>query len=294
MMVRRQLSLTILLACTAAAQPIKVRPAPGAATVELPLEKYVAAVLAAEAGTLRSPEALKAMAVAVRTYAVYFRGRHSADSYDLCGTTHCQRFDLSAIAPRFEAAAAATAGELLWHQGKPVFACYSRDCGGMTEDARAIWSSQGTPYLRSHPDPYCVRAGASPWRWSGDPAGIVAALQRARLQVPRILESISIVQRTASGRARMLVLAGDGESVRISAGVFRFAVGRQLGASTVRSERFEVEGFQFHGAGFGHGVGLCQRGADQMGAENHACREILEFYYPGAELGVTAAASAAN
>jgi stage II sporulation protein D len=273
----------------AAPQPLQVRPQPGvnAATIELPLEKYVAAVLAGEGSVLQSDEALKALAVAARTFAIYGRGRHRAEGYDLCGTTHCQRFDLAAITPRLEAAAAATAGELLWFAGKPAFAVYSQDCGGSAEDAAAVWPDVVAPYLRRQSDPYCVRAAMPPWQWMAKPAALLAALRASQLRAPRTIERITLSERTASGRARELTLTGGGESVRIGAGAFRFAVGRALGWNTVRSDRYEVTGLEFRGTGAGHGVGLCQRGADRMGIEGRSYVEILAFYYPGAALGLT-------
>ena len=84
-----------------------------------------------------------------------------------------------------------------------------------------------------------------------------------------------------------MTLIGAGERVRISATTFRFAVGRALGWDRLPGDRYEVTGLEFHGTGSGHGVGLCQHGADEMGAEGRSYREILAFYYPGAELGRT-------
>src|ERR1019366_10755748 len=104
------------------------------ATVEMPLERYVAEVLAGESSTFQSEEALKAMAIAARTYAVHFRGRHAAEGYDLCATTHCQRLQAEGVTARLEAIAEQTAGTMLWFEGMPALACYSRDCGGTTED----------------------------------------------------------------------------------------------------------------------------------------------------------------
>jgi stage II sporulation protein D len=280
----------LLLAPAAGAQTtLKVRPQPGVnnTTVEIPLEKYVAAVLAGEGSVLRSDEALKALAVAARTFGVYGRGRHRAEGYDLCGTTHCQRLDLAGITPRLERAAAATAGELLWFAGKPAFAVYSRDCGGATEDVAAVWPAVVAPYLRRQTDPYCLRAGVLPWEWLAKPADLLAALNAAQLRAPRRVERIEISGRTASGRVRELALDGGGERVRIGAGAFRFAVGRALGWNTVRSDQYQVEGLEFRGTGSGHGVGLCQRGADRMGAEGRPYGEILAFYYPGTLLGLT-------
>jgi stage II sporulation protein D len=87
-----------------------------------------------------------------------------------------------------------------------------------------------------------------------------------------------------------LLLAGAGESVRISASAFRFAISRALGWNTVRSDRYAItgNGLVLRGSGAGHGVGLCQRGADQMGAEGRSYREILSFYFPGTVEGLNA------
>ena len=262
------------------------------ATIEMALEQYVAAVLAGECSTFRSDEGIKAMAVAARSYALNLRGRHAAEGYDLCATTHCQRLEPDAVTPRLASLAAQTAGELLWFEGKPAFACYSRSCGGTTEDARAVWPDLRAPFLRSHADPYCARQGAGEWHWSARAAEIAAALAKSHLRAPAQIQSIAIAQRTGSGRARVLTLAGAGEPVRVSASSFRFAIGRALGFNTVRSDLWSVarEGAQlrFVGTGDGHGVGMCQLGADQMGVEGHGYREILAFYYPGAALGLTA------
>jgi len=267
---------------------LRVRPQPSInqTTIEVPLEKYVAAVLAGEASVLRSDEALKALAVAARTFGVYGRGRHASEGYDLCGATHCQRVDLAGITPRLQAAAAATAGELLWWQGKPAFAVYSLDCGGTSEDVSAVWPEVAASYLHRQADPYCVRAAPVPWEWRVRPADLLTALHASQLRAPPTIERIAISARTASGRARALTLTGEGQSLRISATAFRFAVGRALGWNTVRSDKYEIAGLEFRGTGSGHGVGLCQRGADEMGLEGRSYREVLAFYYPGTEVGV--------
>jgi stage II sporulation protein D len=281
------LFLTLLLPVSAATLKVQV----GKSVVELPLEQYVAAVLAGEAGVFRSDEALKAMAVAARTYAVRMRGRHASQGFDLCSTTHCQRLDLNALTPRLRGIADATAGELLWYRGKLAFTPYSLDCGGQTEDAASVWPDESAPYLTSRVDEYCVRSGAGAWHWSGDATAIASALQRQGLKTPGHLSAIRVVQRTSSGRARLLELDGD-SATPIAAGAFRFALGRELGWNTLRGDWFEVTGgggsFNFTGRGSGHGVGLCQRGADQMGVEGRGYREILAYYFPETEAGRSA------
>jgi len=287
----KRLVLLLALSALASGQSLRVRLANGD-IVDLPLDRYVAQVLVGESSVFQSPEALKAMAVAARTYAVRLRGRHSAEGYDFCTTTHCQRLDMSPPGARIEKAVADTAGQLLWYQGRPAFTPYTRDCGGRSEDGAALWPDISAPYLKAHDDPYCVRAGAQPWQWSGDPRRIADALARSALRAPHVVEQVAIAARTPSGRALTLLLAGGGESVRISAGSFRFAIGREIGWNTVRSDLYEVRSsggrVVFEGRGAGHGAGLCQIGADRMGAEGRSYREILAFYYPGTEVGASA------
>jgi stage II sporulation protein D len=295
----RGLALLVLVAplLNAAEVRVQLRTSHGVTVQTLPLERYVAAVLAGESGEFQSAEALKAMAVAARTYAVKMRGRHASEGFDLCDTTHCQRVELAGVTPRLEQAAADTAGELLWYEGKLAFTPYTRDCGGRTEDASALWPDLGAPYLKSHDDAYCTRAGTSAWQWAGDPRRIAEALRLSGLRAPAALDRVAILDRTASGRASTLVLAGGNEargneSVRISAGSLRFAVGRELGWNTIRSDRYEIRSsggrVVFEGTGSGHGAGLCQRGAEQMGIAGRSYREILAYYYPGTVPGLNA------
>jgi stage II sporulation protein D len=287
-------ALLAVLPLSAGPRDFKIRlsTAGGAATLELPLERYVAGVLGGESSVFRSGEALKAMAVVARTYAVRMRGRHAAEGFDFCSTTHCQRLDLNAIAPRLETAVTVTEGELLWYEGKPAFTPYSRDCGARTEAVAAVWPDIRAPYLGCHDDPYCSRTGANQWQWRAEPDEIAEALRRSGLRAPRRLEQIAVTQRTASGRASRLTLAGAEESLRIDAGPFRLAIGRALGWNKVPSDLYQVRAANgrlvFEGRGSGHGVGLCQRGADEMGVEGRSYREILAWYYPGAVPGLTA------
>jgi stage II sporulation protein D len=286
----RRLAALLLLPLAVHAQPVKVRI--GANTVAMPIERYVAAVLAGESSVFRSAEARKAMAVAARTYAVRLRGRHSAEGFDFCSTTHCQRVDVAAVTPALKDAAAATAAELLWFEGKPAFTPYTRDCGGRTEEAGAVWPDLAAPYLTSRADPYCSRDESSGWHWRFATDETLAALRQAGLKAPPRLERIAIAKTTPSGRAALLSLIGAAESVPIDARSFRFAVGRALGWNLLPGDLYRIRATRtetvFEGRGAGHGVGLCQHGAEQMGLAGKSYREILAAYYPGARLGVTA------
>jgi stage II sporulation protein D len=116
---------------------------------------------------------------------------------------------------------------------------------------------------------------------------LILALKASGLSVPEDLADVSVLERTAAGRAKTLALVGKTRSVTIAAGSFRFAVGRALGWNTLRSEQYEVNHLHFRGTGQGHGVGLCQNGADAMAGAGKSYREILAFYYPGTEVSRT-------
>jgi stage II sporulation protein D len=273
------------LAHAAITYKIRLTSGEGGRVVELPAEKYVAAVLAGESSTFRSREALKAMAVAARTYAAHFKARHATEGFDFCVTTHCQRAVLKDITARLTEAAEQTRGLLLWYGSQPAFAVYTRNCGGRSEAAAGLWPDIRAPYLKVHDDPYCVRHRSDAWSWGAPPEALAEALAASKLIFPEQLTQVTVLERTASSRARILQLSGHGAAERISAGSFRLAVGRALGWNTIRSDRYEVRSsgsrILFTGTGQGHGAGLCQDGADEMGAEGFTFRDILEFYYPG-------------
>ncbi len=259
-----------------------------------PMEDYVAAVLQGETAGDMPPEALKAMAVAVRSYATKFRERHGDEGFDFCDSTHCQ-YLRTEVGAKVTMAVQETRDELLWDRGSPLAAYYHKDCGGRTEDAAAVWPDQRSAALVAHDDPYCVRL-AKPWRSEVSREDVQRALDSAGLRVPARWDRIEIVERTASGRARALrfTVGNSQQAMTVAGSSFRFAMGQTLGWNTLKSDWYEVSGsgdhFVFSGRGTGHGVGLCQTGAAEMAREGKTYREILAFYYPGAEMGKSAKA----
>ncbi|MGZ5141257.1 MAG: SpoIID/LytB domain-containing protein [Burkholderiales bacterium] len=252
-------------------------------TLKMPLEDYVAAVLAGESAGFKSDEALKAMAVAARTYAVHFGARHKLEGFDFCDTTHCQDVRLGLESARVRAAVVATEGELLWYEGRAAATYYHRSCGGELEDATALDPQLRVPYLRRHQDQYCSRADE--WHSEVTKADLAGALSKF---VRGPIATVRVTARTESGRVRTLAV----NERPISATDFRFAIGRTLGWDKLRSDLYELQDrgdrVSFRGRGQGHGVGLCQTGADAMGVQRHNYREILAYYYPGTALGINA------
>jgi stage II sporulation protein D len=262
-------------------------------TALMPMEEYIAGVLAGETGNFKSDEALKAMAVAARTFAMHFGSRHALNGFDFCDTTHCQDLRIVGIDAHLRKIAEATAGEVLWYDGELAAAYYSANCAGTSEDGRFILGNDEAraPYLHEHSDQYCVRSGSMQWRTEVSKHDLQRALASEGIVVPGMLRSVAVLHRTPSGRVEFLRIMGS-SSVTVSALIFRSAIGRNIGWDRLKSNLYDVSDestrVMFHGRGSGHGVGLCQIGAEVMGEEGHSYREILAFYYPGTKLGVSA------
>jgi stage II sporulation protein D len=215
--------------------------------VGMALETAVASVVAAESPPGAPQEALKAQAVAARSFLVAGRGRHR--DFDFCDTTHCQflRAPPQAQSPAAQATAA-TAGIVLTYQEKAFAAFYSSSCGGRTHSLQELGLPvRDYPYF-AVPCSYCLR---HPEKWvSRIPdadATELAPTEQSRLELARKLG--------------WKVLPGNSYS-----------------------SRHEEGSLILEGAGVGHGIGLCQRGAADMARNGTTFLEILEHYYPNTTL----------
>lgn len=261
----------LLLVCVAvSARDVRVK-VHGRGVVTMDGTDYLTGVLMGEASTFSSPEALKAMAVAARTWAFRHAGRHSSEGYDFCETTHCQDLRLNAgMATAVRTAVEATDGEMLWYEGKPAATYYHRHCGGATASGREVWPELYAPYLRSEPDTFCAARKIAEWS--------------AELPV-----NAHLVSRTASGRVAEVSLHGR----KVTAERFASRIGESFGWNLLRSNRYTLTRISANivrasGNGYGHGVGLCQTGAEERGRAGHHYEAILAAYYPGTALGVSA------
>jgi stage II sporulation protein D len=246
--------------------------------VDLPIELYVARVLAGEGEPRAAVAAQQALAVAIRTFAAANAGRHRRDRFDLCDTTHCQV--LRAPTPASRAAALATASQILTYEGQPATVFYSASCGGRSEAPADVWA--GTlhlPYLRSSEDE--VHDADEPWTLEVTVSRVEQVLRRAGFEGR--LRGVEVERRSASGRVTRLRLSGlrpdamTGEDFRTA-----------LGARDLRSTQFSVDAnrrrIRFTGRGYGHGVGLCVVGAGRRAARGESLAAILQHYYPGLQL----------
>lgn len=276
---------------TDAASPIKVHLVRESVTQTLSLEDYVIGVMRAEGSVETEPEALKALAIAIRTYALKNNGRHAADGFDFCSTTHCQRFvgrDSSStlLERRVSDAVRATKGQVLMDDhGEPIDAYFGASCGGETANIRDLWGVTPASYLRGVHDEYCDAGAHAKWTDTISRADLLRALHSdSRTDIGNRLDQILISKRDETGRAEFITL--DGEHRKTVRGWdFKIIVGRVLGWNVLKSSRFEVgrsgSNFIFRGSGFGHGLGLCQEGAHVMAARGASYQKILEKYFPG-------------
>lgn len=244
---------------------------------QLPLEVYVARVLVGEAEP-NAPEATQqALAIAIRTYAVFNADRHGNDGYDLCDATHCQvPRPANANARR---AAMATAGRILTHRGSPAEIFYSASCGGRSEAVSDAWGTPAIPYLRSVKDD--VHDDDMQWTLSLPLGDLQTALERSG-HAGR-LKNVDIAKRSKSGRAAFMKVSGMRPD-RISGDQLRAAVGFARLRSTAFSVKKKDEQITFTGRGYGHGVGMCVIGAGRRARRGETTTDILKHYYPGLKI----------
>lgn len=251
----------------------------------VPLEVYVARVLAGE-GEPNAPEAAEeALAIAIRTFAIVNMGRHRRDGFDLCDTTHCQVPRTATAATR--RAALATAGEILTFNGAPAPVYYSASCGGRSEDASVLVPGANYPYMRSAVDD--VHDEDVPWTVDMSMRQLEQVLARAGFGGR--LKDVRVDARDRSGRVARIALRGL-EPEEVAGTQFRTAIGATLLRSTAFSIERHGDTLRFTGRGYGHGVGMCVIGAGRRARRGQSTRAILDQYYPGTRVmsldGVTA------
>ncbi|MCA1586943.1 MAG: SpoIID/LytB domain-containing protein, partial [Acidobacteria bacterium] len=250
----------------------------------LPLEDYVARVLAGEGQPRAGRAAQEALAIAIRTFALANRNRHRREGFDLCDSTHCQV--LRPSTPATQRAAETTAGRLLVSEGAPAFVFYSAWCGGRSARPSEVWPG-AEDYAVESPldDDACTEEPA--WASELNVRDLEQALRSAGLRGSR-LRDLRVVARSPSGRVARL--RADGFSPNeIPGHELRMAIGRVAGWQHVKSTAFDLRrtgrGYRFAGRGFGHGVGLCVVGAGHRAAAGATAEDILRFYYPGLQIG---------
>ena len=244
---------------------------------DMTLDAYLQRVVLGEMPVSFQPEALKAQAVAARTYTMKHRDKHEGR---LCtDSTCCQAFcteeNLAAFSVEDREKAAAAVGEtdglVLSYDGALIDATFFSCSGGRTEDALAVWGTD-VPYLQSVESP-----GETAAKYDRDSVSFSRQALEAALDIALGDDPASWVGEaslTEGGGVECMELGGR----RFTGVYLRKALGLRSTAFTVTAEG---DTLRFDTRGYGHRVGLSQYGANAMALEGADFREILSHYYPG-------------
>ncbi|GGA43994.1 stage II sporulation protein D [Paenibacillus physcomitrellae] len=272
----------------------------------LPLEQYVLGVLVAEMPSDFGIEAMKAQAIAARTFIVkrLAAGDRSGvpeGSADVTDTVTHQAYlskaeltawkqaGKGAALQKLQQAVDETAGIIMTYDGQPISALFFSASGGYTENSEDYWSER-IPYLRSV---------ASPWDAQIDPSykeTVQMPLQEIYSKLGLSAASLPALAGTGTGQAAQTAASlftvldrtqGDSiKEIRIGGKLF---TGREVREKLgLRSSHFDIKMQQNEALittyGYGHGVGMSQWGANGMAKEGYTAAEILKHYYTGISL----------
>jgi len=246
----------------------------------IPLDDYLCGVLPKEMAPSWPLEALKAQAVAARTYALYHMLLRRSDAYDVLSTTSSQVYGGSEKDyPAVRSAVDAARGLVLAEGGRLALTLFHANSGGMTESCENIWGGR-LAYLSSVEDPFSKNRPGDAWEKTLTAEEITAACVQFGIAAGAVKE-IAPVERSASGRIKKLKVVTDSQTFFLSGNSFRLIVG----PGKIKGANFEVQKqkgqFVFNGNGYGHGAGMSQWGAYGMAKKGYDCAAILGHYYPG-------------
>jgi SpoIID/LytB domain protein len=270
------------------------------------VEDYLKGVVPAEIGKLgdQEIEALKAQAVAARTYSLSRLGQYENSGYDLEASVVDQIYTgAEGENPLVNEAIEDTKGRVLAFGEKLIHAYYHANCGGRTEYVERVWDKPQEPYLISvDDDDFCSWAKNYTWEetWSKEELERNISLYLDSLSLlPHFgfgnLIDLIIKERSPSGRIEVLEVVTDSGTYQIYRDKIRWALKRGSDPNLILpSTLFDLEiqrGFDnsiqwitAKGHGNGHGVGMCQTGAIGMARKGYSYEDILTHYYPGVNI----------
>ncbi len=272
----------------------------------VPLETYMAGVVSAEMPSYWEIEALKAQAVAARTYCLYIKSRFGKNrKWDIKSTQANQVYKgVAAETLRTTNAVNATTGMVLCCEGKsgtceqfPTY--YSSVCGGHTENARDVFG-ESAPALEGAACPYCRQiTKPSLFYWPMAKFNKKYVTEKIVDRYPNLkdlgkIEKIETIKESVYAdnfkRITSVKLTGSsGKTGYLRAEDLRLAIdstGLKIQSASCTIISLNDEFLFVAGRGFGHGVGLCQYGARQMARDGKTAQEILNFYYPGSRIKI--------
>lgn len=251
---------------------------------ELPLEEYVAGTVRAEASEKWPTEALRALAVVARTFAVFLQQRNAGKPYHILASSLHQNY--AGRVPEGSPAAEAmrtTAGQVLTWQGSVFPTFYHSDSGGFTEPPQLVFSGDGIPPLPGVRDEFAVDSPNYAWTVTLPLATVADRLRQGGLEVGEVT-NLTVLERSASLRVGRLAVQHTRGTATLKGTDFRRLIGYDVLKSTLFVPVVVDGTVRFEGRGWGHGAGLSQFGAKGMADRGYGYREILAHYYPGSVL----------
>lgn len=269
------------------------------------VEDYLRGVIPYEIGKLDSSriEALKAQAVAARTYAYKHFNSREALGFDVYADTKDQVYKgLEGSTPLTDAAVKATAGVVITYNGEFIIAYYHSTCGGKTETL-ATWNRPDLPYLKSTSDlmkdgtPYCKESSYTKWDRTFTDKEVLEMVRRNADEAKakysgfkpesiKKIKSIKIKDKLPGGRIMTLQVLTDKGTLEILTDRTRWLF--KKGSNILPSSKFSIKHdgstWTLTGSGFGHGVGMCQMGVRARAKDGQSFEQILTHYYPGITL----------
>ncbi|TFH65741.1 MAG: SpoIID/LytB domain-containing protein [Candidatus Zixiibacteriota bacterium] len=271
----------------------------------LNIEDYLRGVLQPEIGNRTEDEfeAVKAQAVAARTYAFITKDKYPDREYDLINDIGDQVYTgIAGEQDITNRAAEATRGEVLMYGDDLIDAYYHSTCGGRTDNIEEIWDKGMRPYLVGVADSgYCRWSKFFDWNELYPTAEFLDHVRDYFKTVngdagkigKRLIEA-TISDRTTGGRVKAIQLTTDRGSVVLRKDQIRWAFGRHdksgilpstnFAISLGRDEDGVVQQVHIIGCGYGHGIGMCQCGAIGMARVGYTYQQILTHFYTGVRI----------
>jgi len=266
----------------------------------LDMEDYLRGVVPLEIGNLKDAdiEAVKAQAVAARTYAYRKMAQREAAAFDLVHTVSDQVYGgANAEAKTSDMAIRLTKDLVMAYGDELINAYYHSTCGGRTANIEDVWGGEAYPYLRSVSDSasggsvYCSTSNSFSWTEIWNAGRLTAIIKRysaeGNLSPPfggGTLRSVDVREHFECGRVKTLaVVSGTGEHVTGGDKV-RFLLRRDGANQILRSAKFNSARMSggdvvIEGSGYGHGIGMCQVGATGRARAGQNFEQILRAYY---------------
>lgn len=249
---------------------------------EIDLESFIGGVLGSEMPPSWDEDALRAQAVTARTYAMYKKKVRRDEVYHLDMLELAYR-GVAGETARLNKIVQETKGVVMVYNWNIFPAYFHSTCGGHTEDINHVFGRESIPPLSGVSCNYCNNSKHSSWSTDISKAAIEKKLREANIFVSNISTVTAIDPGVGDHGSKVEITSANG-SKELNANDFRLLVGPNYLFSTAFRSRSNGKSITFSGKGWGHGVGLCQYGAQAMAQKGFKWTAILKHYYPKIEL----------